>query len=113
MDRDVFVSVFDSLIIANLYKPPTVIDAVQAAPIELSENARFELMGLQNMSKPPPAVALEDTDRGFVCAVDLRQDTHLYASPRAGLKEFNYDDSAFFQIADTRLVWSRTRSCTG
>jgi hypothetical protein len=112
MEQEVFVSVFNCLLIADLYKQPTMIEAVQAAPCELSENTRFELMGLQNMFKLPqlpPAVVLESTERGFVCAVDLKQDTFICVTEGfvADLEEFNYDDGvdgAFFQIADTRLV---------
>jgi hypothetical protein len=112
MEQDMFVSIFDSLLIADLYRPSTMIDAVQAGACEVSENTRFELMGLQNMFKLPqlpPAVGLESTDRGFVSSVDLKQETFICVTEGfvADLEEFNYDDGvdgALFQIADTRLV---------
>ena len=109
-----FITIFDALIYADLYKPYKVPKLKRPdTKVEMSENTRIELAPASNSvikltSLPPPA-PFEITNDGLIAKIELRQDQFITSLNGfiGDLEEFNYDsgvNSTFFQIADTRFI---------
>lgn len=117
ISEDMFISIFNSLINADIYVPHKFSPDKVEKDCDFTENALCELPRMNQIVKfttqPRPA-SLRKTDDGVVSATDLASDQFICVTEGliGDLEEFNVEDkvdASWFQITDTRFVLDASR----